>query len=500
MELPGIKRVLSVLLPLVIGLACGMLFVKVLQNLSLKWGLFLFFAGCGLAMLLLMNLLRVNTKQMLLLGGTFLIPITYDINFMYQKDPPFFVHANGFGISITDVLFGMLIFTWIAETVLRKRAPLIEVPPVWKWLMSALLIVNLISSATTPEPFFGYSMVWQQIKVYVIFLFIVKNVHRIDTLQRIGYVCVAILFTQAVIVFEQKFLGVIFTAELLGQATTWGANKGFYVLHRVSGTLGQPNALAMFMNEYMLIGIFVAVVEQNTLRRLMLAIAVGLAVVAEIFTASRGGWLSLGVAFVLCAVLWRVRHGHGVVSSAALVSLLGSAVFGLLFIASESFRNRLTQDDMGTAEVRIPLMEVAENMIAANPVFGVGLNHYTYYMAEYDRTFDAIASNYALPVHNTFMILAAEIGIPGAALAVGLMLLTLQRALSVFWRTSDGIIAALSLGSFGGILAWMIHNTVDPTSIYADYPFWTLAALVLVMDRLSRKPSTENRVPEVSAL
>lgn len=500
MELPVLKRILSVLLPLTIGLVCGMMFVKVLQNMSLKWGLFLFFAGCGLATLLLMNLLRVNIKQMLLLGATFLIPITYDINFMYQKNPPFFVHANGFGISITDVLFGMLIVTWLAEIILRKRAPVVELPSVWKWLMSALLVVNLLSSATTPEPFYGYSMVWQQIKVYVIFLFIVKNVHRIETLQYIGYVCVGILFTQAVIVIEQKFLGVIFTAELLGQATTWGANKGFYVLHRVSGTLGQPNALAMFMNEYMLIGIFVAIIEKNTLRKLALIIAVGLAVIAEIFTASRGGWLALGIAFVLCSVLWRVRHGHGVISSAALVSLLGSAVFGVLFAASESFRNRLTQDDMGTAEVRIPLMEVAENMIADNPVFGVGLNHYTYFMAEYDRTFDAIASNYALPVHNTFMILAAEIGIPGAMLAVGMMLLTLQRALSVFWRTSDGIIAALSLGTFGGILSWMIHNTVDPTSIYADYPFWTLAALVLVMDRLSRRNSAESQGQGATAL
>ncbi|MBE9399152.1 O-antigen ligase family protein [Pontibacterium sp. N1Y112] len=479
------KSLSSILMPLGFGLLSGVLFVFLLGNLPLKWTFFILLAVTGVGGLLFLNILQVRTKQLMLMLAAFLMPILYDINFYYQEDPPFYVHANGFGVAITDVLFAMLIIAWAAETVVGKRShhPPAPVPTNWKFAMIGLFLINFLSAVTTPEPFFAFSMLWQQVKVYFIFVYLIKNVNSFDTVKRLGYVFVAVLATQAVIVFEQKLVGAIFTDSLLGQRTTWQNTGGPL---RVSGTLGQPNALAMFMNQLMLIGIFLGLSEKNTLRKLAILGFVAFAAMAEIFTASRGGWAGLAIAFVVCMVLWRMRRGNGLIASISLVALVGSVLFSALFLGSGDFRARLTQDDKGTAEVRIPLMEVAENLVAANPLTGVGLNHYTYYMAQYDRTFDAITANFDAPVHNTFMLIAGEIGIPGAMFAIAMILFTLYRSFMLFFR-SDGTISAIALGIFGGVLSWVIHNTVDPTSIYSEYPFWILSGLCIAMDRIHAK-------------
>ena len=476
-------------MPLSFGLISGALFVFSLGHLPLKWTLFILLAVMGVGGMLFMNILRLPTRLMMLMMAVFLMPILYDINFMYVDDPPFYVHANGFGIAITDVLFGMLIISWASESLFGRNngLPPDPVPANWKFAMAGLFLINFLSALSTPEPFYAFSMLWQQVKAYLILVYLIKNVKHFETVKRLGYVMVSVLAVQAIMVFEQKFVGAIFTDSLLGQRTTW-QNVGGPL--RYSGSLGQPNALAMFMNQLMLIGIFVGLAEKRLLRKLIILGFISMALMAEVFTASRGGWVGLAIALVVCMVMWRVRKGQGLISSISLVALLGTLMFSLLFVGSQDFRNRLTQDDRGTADVRAPLMDVAENMIADNPLTGVGLNHYTYYMAEYDRTFDAITANFDAPVHNIFMLIAGEIGIPGVMFLVAMMLFTLHRSYRLFFK-SEGTISAMSLGAFGGLLSFIIHGMVDPTSIYSEYPFWVLSGLVIAMDRIHRRQQSE---------
>lgn len=472
----------SSLLPLAVGLFCGALFVFFLGNLSLKWTFFILLAVIGAGGLVFLNILQFKTKHMILMLAVYLMPILYDINFMYDEDPGFYVHANGFGVAITDVLFGMLIVTWALETALGKRSQESRstFPLGWKIAMAGLFIVNFMSAVATPEPFFAFSMLWQQVKAYFILFFIAKTVNDIAVVQRLGYVVVAVLATQAIILLEQKFVGSIFTDQLLGQRTTW-QNKGGPL--RVSGTLGQPNACAMFMNQLMMVGVFVGLAEKKFRLKFLILGCVALAGIAEIFTASRGGWSGLAISFIVCMILWRVRRGNGLIASISLVALVGGLLFSGLFLGSSAFRDRLTQDDDGTADVRAPLMEVAKVLIADNPLTGVGLNHYTYDMQKYDHTFVAITRDWSAPVHNTFMLIAGEIGIPATIFPILMIWFTLYKSIRLFFR-SDGTISAISLGAFGGLLAWVVHNQVDPTSIYSEYPFWIMSGLVIAMDRI----------------
>lgn len=483
------NTVSSVLLPLGVGLMCGALFVFLQGTLSLKWTLAFLLLVIGVGGLVFLNILRAPTKSMMLMMAVYLMPILYDINFMYVDDPGFYVHANGFGVAITDVLFGMLIVAWMMESALGKRNHIdISFPLSWKVVMLGLFVVNFLSSVSTPEPFFAFSMMWQQVKAYFILYFLAQTVNDAAIVRRLGYVMVAVVVTQGIILLEQKLVGAIFTDQLLGQRTTW-QNKGGPL--RVSGTLGQPNACAMFMNQLMMIAIFIGLVQKQFRWKMLILAGVAIAILGETFTQSRGGWSGLAISFVVCMVLWRVKRGHGVIASFALVSLVGTLLFSGLFLGSEAVRNRLTKSDDGTADVRAPLMEVAKNLIADNPLTGVGLNHYTYDMEKYDRTFVAITRDWSAPVHNTFMLIAGEIGIPATIFPVLMIWFTMYKSIRLFFKT-EGTMSAISLGTFGGVLSWVVHNQVDPTSIYSEYPFWILSGLIIAMDRIHRTKEKES--------
>lgn len=294
------------------------------------------------------------------------------------------------------------------------------------------------------------------------------------------------LIIEGVVSAEQRFLGVIFTAERLGQNASWEMMVGMQILKRITGTLAQPNKLAMFVNQYLLICLFCSFVAKNPLFKLYLVGAFLAGLVAELLSASRGGWVGFALAFVMTMTLWYWKKGVSPFVALSGIGIGSAGLFGILFAASETFRRRLTEEDYGTAEIRYPLMEVAMNMIRDNPWFGVGINHYTKYMREYDRTFDQISFIFNAPVHNTFLLIAAETGVFGLIIASAILIWVEVYALQVFWR-SRGACAAVALGIFGGNVAWLLHWLADPSMFYGTYPFWMNTGMLFAVDAISQR-------------
>jgi len=480
---PLSRQFVSSILPIGAGFLVGMLFVTMLGRFESKWAFAFILLVAGIAGIQMLRIFRVNLQDTYLLSAAFLMPVVYDINFFYQDNPPFFVSANGFGINAADVFMAMLIGQRMLEGIFGHHKAEQPLPSALLWLMGGILLINSMSILTTPFPFFAVSMIWAQLKAYLVFYYVAGNVRSEKLLQRLAYVVVLVLAGQGLVALEQKFVGAIFTAERLGVATTLESQVGGQILTRVSGTFGQPNALAMFINQLFFIGLFSTLIEKNAKYRALMALGLMVALIAEIFTASRGGWVALVAAFFVCYLLWNKQRGRSLFISAVSVGFVSIAAFAVLFVSSKTLRDRLLLDDHGTADVRKPLMDVAFNVIQDNPLFGVGLNQYTYFMAQYDRTLEAIASNYLYPVHNTYLLVAAETGIPNILLILGFIALILWRGLRLFMR-AEGIVAAMTLGAMGGIISWMVHNLVDLTSVYEAYPFWLLFGLIIAMDRM----------------
>lgn len=128
-----------------------------------------------------------------------------------------------------------------------------------------------------------------------------------------------------------------------------------------------------------------------------------------------------------------------------------------------------------SAASRIEIWKGAAQMIKDNPFWGVGYGVFPYAIPMYTPGIGE------MDAHNTYIILAAEMGIP-VLLVFLLIILALYK--NTFWlyvRVQDPFIKAVALGMLGGIAGMMMANMFgsrlesEEVSAY----FWILAGLII---------------------
>lgn len=480
---------LEVILSLLIGSFIGAFLVYAFGYLSSKWIYFLVGVLSAGSVLFIYKLMSTGLSQLVLLTAIFTLPFHYDINFFYQPNVPFLIDANGITIALFDVLFIPLFLMWVVSG-LFGEANNFRLDKRWSIPLFAIFSFHFISATLSPFPFFSFSMLIWLFKAYSIFYFFLNNIKDDKFLRRVAHAFILSLLVEALVVLEQKFIGVIFTAENLDKNISITSLIGLERVVRLAGTLSHPNGLAMFINLLLPTCVFFYLKETEKMWKILFALGIFLSIVIELWTASRGGWVSILVAMVVTTYLLLLKNGYSMIKVTIVTFLIGIFVFSLLFAASSTFRNRITGEDYGTADLRYPLMAVAKNMIANNPYGGVGLNIYTARMQEYDNTPEYVSKYYPYPVHNTYYLIAAETGIP-SLIAILLFLATaMVRAFWLFWRGS-GHIESLALGILGGLIAWSIHNIVNMDHIFINYTIWVLFGLVAAMELILQKQTAQ---------
>jgi putative inorganic carbon (HCO3(-)) transporter len=256
-------------------------------------------------------------------------------------------------------------------------------------------------------------------------------------------------------------------------------------LRRVSGTVGWPNTL----------GAYAATVLSVTLAlwiygaRGRLRIPIGAACMAGLFSLtlsfSRGAWISLlaGVAVVL---FWGWRAAWlGTRSFPSLsVIALSAAIVGALFATSIAARLAEVHPRMDVVVDRMQLNRVAMNMISAHPLLGVGINTFVDTMKQYDTT--GVTYYFPQPVHNVFLLVAAEAGLVGLGLFL-LLIFTAFRAGLQASKTDDRFLSACAIGISSGLIVLVVNNLADchlrTEVLYAL--FWLLIGLVVAVKRMT---------------
>jgi O-antigen ligase len=137
--------------------------------------------------------------------------------------------------------------------------------------------------------------------------------------------------------------------------------------------------------------------------------------------------------------------------------LIGGFAVVLVFGAAFGSRiyDRFTKSDASNLESRLGMNAIALRMIAANPVLGTGPNNYALNLPRYDVK--GFMDDYPAPVHNLYLLEAAEAGIPGLLLFVALMgailMAATQRLPRMHDRELQWIVAALVAGLIGILFA-----------------------------------------------
>jgi hypothetical protein len=159
---------------------------------------------------------------------------------------------------------------------------------------------------------------------------------------------------------------------------------------RWRGTLGDPNELALALGAFMPFSLAFAGTSRRAWARAAAVVTLALSLVTVVLSGSRGGQLVVLTVFVVYFVRrYGLRGALGAAALALPVLLLGG---------------RSGEDADSSSLERIDLLYEGMDMIRAYPILGVGTGQFT------DHAFNGMTA------HNSYVLAAAELGLPGSVL------------------------------------------------------------------------------------
>jgi probable O-glycosylation ligase (exosortase A-associated) len=248
-----------------------------------------------------------------------------------------------------------------------------------------------------------------------------------------------------------------------------------------SGLAGNPNDLALMLNLLMPITGALFIISRSSFVRICMALGLLLSVAAVIATFSRAGFITLAAIGVL-TILAMVRRG-------ALVTAIGIVFLAVVTFAivPQQYFSRLSTianieaDPTGSAQGRWEDWVLSVDYIKGHPLTGAGLGQ------------DLLALNAARghetwrSVHNAYLQAAVDLGLPGAALLIALLLASFQNARSVrrFATRHDlDDLAVLAQAVSISLAAYTVAAFFHP--IAYQFYFFCLAGLAVALVNVSR--------------
>ena len=170
------------------------------------------------------------------------------------------------------------------------------------------------------------------------------------------------------------------------------------------------------------------------------------------------------------------RYRHKVLS--LMVALTVAVTFLVATIVLvEPLKRRLFEEDYGAAQTRIPLAVVALNIIRHHPWLGVGLTDYVAAAPSYDITMQAISYEFPRPVHNEFLLIGAELGLPALAMFILILGVLWRRLFRAGRHPEETPFPYLAIGLIGAFVAWAGFRLTDNNYVLLADPFWVFAGL-----------------------
>ena len=395
-------------------------------------------------------------------------------------------------------LLGLCVFT---VAVVTARFPIAEVgvaiaavglvlqrdkvrlpPPVW--LYGAFLLWALVASLNSRYPEIAIDQILERLKLWVIMII---AVNALQTEGRLRFYL--LLFLGCFVLFPVR--GTLVNYLIVGY-TRFGRALWNYIYANSNDlatlslvTLGVAIGLASSLNS-------------RTLVRIGAGISAILLLVVLLLTQSRGAFFGLVVGMGPAVVLSILKRPIRLVSAL----LLGLAI---ALVVPETAWERLSgmekltdtstiaqADPEGSAEQRFEIQKVGWQIFVDNPVFGVGLGAYPLENARYSPELGI------RDTHNTYLNLAAEVGLPGLALWCALVWLVLRHAYRSRRFAAPGDLATQQAWierALWGYLAAGLFGTYAALT----FPYLMLAVLWCSANLLASPPRPKNDDPPTKA-
>jgi len=268
-------------------------------------------------------------------------------------------------------------------------------------------------------------------------------------------------------------------------------------LDRLSGTFGDPNELAAVLVAGLVLagGMFAERRKDSIVRSLFIAGAAA-CFLGVMLTVSRGGLIALGAAMLAAIALGRGARGRLVF--VAMITVVAAATYFAAF-APQTAVDRINNADGGSGRTNI--WKVAERVVRAKPLTGVGAGnfqtaeiHFLLQPGALPRS-DLIVDRPSV-VHNMYLHVAAEDGIPGLILFMVVIVGCLGASLRAsrnFARRRERGSEVLALSIAVALIAVLAADFF--LSNQFSKQLWLLLALGPALLSISGKPSQDAAAP-----
>lgn len=380
--------------------------------------------------------------------------------------PEYLPGTLGAGATVAKPLGAVLALAWIVTVVARPRSTRLlsrDVAGVF-WVTCAFLALA------------GASVLWA------------PNLAQVQyEIPRLVQVVLLFLVVYTAASTARDFRIVIW-AFLLASVITGAystATGNFGAAGRLSGIF-DPNYFAAELIPAILISFFLALTTRGR-TRVLAGIVFAFDMVAFALAQSRGGIIGLFVAFAAAVVL----AGRARPRVLAAVLIVAALAVGFYFeFAPYHLRSTFSQSLAGASSGRADEWKIAFRMFRNHPLGGVGLGNFvvlepSYSTQTFNLNFVNLVVSRPLVAHNSFLEVAAELGLGGVALfaaILGLLWVRAGRALAVFASTTDplefyarGLVAG-AIGMFAAYVflsgqyekqLWLVLGLLASTSLLA---------------------------------
>jgi probable O-glycosylation ligase (exosortase A-associated) len=248
-----------------------------------------------------------------------------------------------------------------------------------------------------------------------------------------------------------------------------------------SGIASNPNDLALMLNLLIPIAGALLIIAKKPTHKLMAAMALLLSVTTVVITFSRAGFNAL-ITIVLLSLMALVRRGlPGAAIAIVVVAVVVPPLLPPGYLDRVNTITDIEKDTTGSAQGRWEDFGVALNVVAMNPITGVGLGQ------------DILALNEQRgptwrSVHNVYLQYAVDLGLPGAALFIWLLLASFRSAKRV--RISAALnpklrdLVVLAGGVQISLVAFAVESFFHP--IAYQFYFFCIGGLAIALKNTCR--------------
>ncbi len=465
---------------LLLGMIGSFLLIRSSQ-MGGKWLVFLLSIPLGASLILILPSAQKYLFSLFMM--IFFVPIHLDYHPIYFETSVI-LPVVGLSISMWEIPFFYLLFSWTIRQIFIVR-PNIDLFPAVTIPFLLIWIVALVGMGRCLYPdLIKFTIMAKFLESWFVFVYLGNTLNdKDDTILFVAYAFLSTVVVQTIVGFLQQFAGGLLGLEVFGENAGFvNALAGYYELGRVGGTLGSPNSLSVYLVSVLPFGFALLFAPiKPAIKRLFVLPACVMGVLLLIITYSRAGWIGLLAGSGLTIFLCRVRKtkqafGTFLVLTSALVIFVVS-----LIVFVEPIRNRLFEDDNNAAGIRIPMAMVAAAMIYKNPFWGVGLANYTSVANQYDFTPDAVTYKFPWPVHNEFLLVASELGIPALLLLLFLIMYVVIKLLRVGRSPTESTTPYIALGLVGSLIGYCINRLFDFDYIFITNDVWIRFGMALAV-------------------